>query len=155
MSRPIQVLSRVMHLTRHQPPVLRAATTAVFVLVQALALQLFCLCGHCPRSWAVGVGEPLPVAHACCHHAAAEEPGAQLRADSDCCGAKHTLATVPAVERSQVTHSPDVSTHLAIEAPLLADSAVLPPVRLHTPTLARGPPGSGPPLYLRQLAFLI
>jgi hypothetical protein len=144
-----------MHRTRHQPSVLHAATTAVFVLVQALALQLLCLCGHCPRSWALGVGEPLPVAHACCHQAEVPEPGAQLRADSDCCGAKHTLTTVPAVERAQVSHSPDSSTLLAIQTPLLADSAVLPPVRLHTPTLARGPPGLGPPLYLRQLAFLI
>lgn len=145
----------------HTSRMARAATT-LLVFVQALSLQLLCFCGHCPRSFAVGVraddradAEDATPVHACCRHAREEALAAPHVQGQGCCGDEHSVHVLPALVRTDV----------AMAAPALAYASL--PRRWRAPDLpsqqqlarawlqTTGPPGHRPPLFLELKVFLI
>jgi len=144
--------------------VLTTATSALLLLIQAMGLQLVCLCGSCDLShaWTSGFGAPPEdphEVHACCQKAMDEaHPGApRLFSHRDCCGDRHA---VRAPETTSPEKAPAVDPpHLvAVTAALPAPAVVVPPVldRLAGVAQSRGPPGhSGEPLYLTTLSLRI
>ena len=135
---------------------LQAGVVAVFALVQALALQLWCFCGHCPRSVAIGVqAESSATEHACCRKAreAMLTEAAQVGA-MDCCGDDHDVRAAPALVHA-APHLPPV----AVVAWLAAQPATIEPVARATAVAdwqrARGPPGPSPTLFGQRTALLV
>lgn len=143
--------------TLDAPLRIATATVATFVLVQALGLQLLCLCGHCPRSEALGLVTRAAPAHACCHAATAAQPGpaADLSAVQDpCCDDAHAArAPLAVLERPHAEPQWLALAVVAMPAPALAfgpgSAALLPVVR------SRGPPGPNQPIWLHDLAILV
>lgn len=144
--------------------VLTATTSAFLLLIQALGLQLVCLCGACDLSQAWSSGLGLPVAphegevHDCCKRAMDQaHPGAAgLTGNTDCCGNKHAVqapeSTTPERQAALDLHA----TSLAVLSPTLATPAVLPTLIALGSVQARGPPGPpAVPLFLTHQALLI
>lgn len=133
---------------------LQAGTVAVFALVQALALQLWCFCGSCPRSFAVGV-QSEAAEHDCCRKAREALLTATSQVSGQgCCGDDHAMRSAPAVLHAASHVLPavaiaDLGPQPATLEPVLRLTAV---AGWHRP---RGPPGLAPPLFSQRTAFLL
>jgi hypothetical protein len=139
-----------------------AMLLTALIAIQAMGLQLLCVCGHCPTSLALGVHaqESGEGDHSCCAGALDDQAAAQgigqLSDGAPCCGDEHQL------------HNQDANIHEADKActgPLLVATALdtgawMAQRRFAQGELAglrgaRGPPDAPPPKLILSLQHLL